>query len=73
MDKLDDMVLGILIFVAFLFLIVTLMALPTMFLWNALMPDLFELPTITFGQAIMVNFLTTILFKPINLNSNKEK
>lgn len=72
MDKLDDMVLGILIFIAIIAVLVVVMALPTMFLWNALMPEVFGLPTISFGQAVMMNLLSTILFKNANIN-NKSK
>lgn len=37
--------------------------LPTMWLWDAVMPDLFSLSTITFWQAMGVNLLAGILFK----------
>lgn len=40
-----------------------IMALPTMWLWNWLMPDLFGLQTIGFWQALGVNILSGILFK----------
>lgn len=53
-----------------LWALVVLWALPTMWLWNWLMPTLFNLPTITFWQAMGLNALTTILFKP-TLNVNK--
>lgn len=40
-----------------------LMVLPTMWLWNWLMPDIFGLQEITFWQALGINFLTGILFR----------
>ncbi|MDP3763595.1 MAG: hypothetical protein Q8Q92_03015 [bacterium] len=38
-------------------------AVPTYFLWNWLMPDLFELPHLTFWQAWGIFWLASILFK----------
>jgi hypothetical protein len=40
-----------------------IMALPTMLLWDWLMPELFGLKTITLFQAWGVNFLSGMLFK----------
>lgn len=40
-----------------------LMALPTMWLWNYLMPDLFSTPEIGFLQALALNTMSSILFK----------
>jgi uncharacterized protein YacL len=45
-------------------------ALPTYLLWNWLMPVIFNLPVITFWQALGINILCEILFKS---NSSKEK
>lgn len=44
---------------------------PLMWLWNWLMPTIFNLPTITFWQALGLNVLTTILFKS-NINNKKD-
>jgi len=44
-------------------LIAILMALPTMLLWNWLMPVIFGLVKISFWQAIGLNLLTDIFFK----------
>lgn len=41
-----------------------LLALPTMWLWNWLMPQLFGLIEINVFQALGINFLSSILFKP---------
>ena len=38
------------------------MALPTMLLWNAVMPDIFGLIEISFIQALCLNFLANIFF-----------
>ena len=40
-----------------------IMALPTMWLWDWLMPELFGLKEITLFQAWGVNFLSGMLFK----------
>lgn len=40
-----------------------IMALPTMWLWDWLMPDLFGLKEITLWQAWGLNFLSGMLFK----------
>jgi len=41
-------------------------------LWNWLMPTLFGLKTITIYQALGINILSSILFKPYKLIRNKE-
>jgi hypothetical protein len=40
-----------------------------MLLWNWLMPNIFGLPEITFWQAIGLNLLSTILFKPTTIKN----
>ena len=60
--------LAVITFLALFSLIVILIvsfiaALPTMLLWNWLMPQLFSLKGITFWQALGVNMLAGILFK----------
>lgn len=51
-----------------------LWALPTILLWNWLMPDLFHLPKIGFLQACGINLLTGILFKSSTVTqSNNSK
>jgi hypothetical protein len=52
-----------LIVVGLLFLSAVILAFPTMFLWNWLMPDIFGLVKIDLYQAMGINFLTNILFK----------
>jgi hypothetical protein len=46
-----------------------IMALPTMLLWDWLMPELFGLKTITLFQAWGLNFLCGLLFKSHTNNS----
>lgn len=48
-----------------------LFALPVMWLWNCLMPEIFGLTTITFWQALGLNVLSGLLFRSTNTNSSK--
>jgi len=52
-----------LIVIGLLLLSAILLAFPTMWLWNWLMPDIFGLMKIDLYQAMGINFLTNILFK----------
>ena len=54
---------AIVIAIMILLLIAVLFAIPTLLLWNWLMPLLFGLKTITLFQAWGVNLLASILFK----------
>lgn len=47
---------------AIISLVALLLGLPLMLLWNWLMPMVFGLPTLTFWQAVGMNFLASILF-----------
>jgi hypothetical protein len=51
------------IVVGLLLLSAIILAFPTMFLWNWLMPDIFGLVRIDLYQAMGINFITHILFK----------
>ncbi|MGD0497551.1 MAG: hypothetical protein ABSC23_03845 [Bryobacteraceae bacterium] len=56
--------LGVLFFALVIVAVLALvLALPTMWLWDYLMPTLFGLKTITFGQALAMNLLTGLLFR----------
>lgn len=67
--------LGVLgVFVAFagiILLMGLLWAIPTMLLWDWLMPELFGLSTITIWQAWGLNILTGIFFKSKTNTTNK--
>jgi hypothetical protein len=52
-----------LIIVGLLLLSSILLAFPTMWLWNWIMPDIFGLVEIDLYHAMGINFLTHILFK----------
>jgi hypothetical protein len=52
-------------------LLVMLLGMPLQLLWNWLMPSIFDLKYITFWEAIGLNLLATILFRPtINIKKN---
>jgi hypothetical protein len=52
-------------------LLVMLLGMPLQLLWNWLMPNLFDLPHISFWQAVGLNLLATILFRPtINIKKS---
>jgi hypothetical protein len=53
-------VLGV---IALVILLAFLLALPTMWLWNYLMPIIFGLIKISFWQALAMNLLSGFLFK----------
>jgi hypothetical protein len=52
-----------LIVIGLLFLSAVILAFPTMFLWNWLMPKLFSVTEIDLYEAMGINFLANILFK----------
>ena len=61
------MVLGFVMFVAFLY------TLPVMWLWNWLMPIIFNLPKINIGQAWGLSLLSSLLFGKSSVNNKKEE
>ena len=52
-------------------LVALIMGLPLMLLWNWLLPTLFGWPSITFWQAVGLNFLSGILFGQKSYKSDK--
>jgi len=56
---------------AIISLVCLLLGLPLMLLWNWLMPMIFGLPTLTFWQAVGINFLASILFGKTTTTSKK--
>ena len=51
-------------FLGLIAIVIVLLGYPVMLLWNWLMPEIFGLSEITFWQAIGLNILCTILFRP---------
>jgi hypothetical protein len=59
-------------FVALIVGLSALMALPFMWLWNGLMPDIFELKVLSFMQAWGLLILSSFLFKNVSVSSKKD-
>jgi len=66
MKKIIENLITFFLFVMFVSIILLILALPTMWLWNWLMPHLFGLVTINFWQALGLNFLSFLLFRNIS-------
>lgn len=62
----EKIIAVILIFILTIVIVGLLAALPTMWLWNWLMPEIFNLIEITFGQALGLVVLSSLLFKSTN-------
>jgi len=58
-------------FIGMIAILIVLLGYPVMLLWNWLMPELFHLSEVTFWQAIGLNLLCTILFRP-SINVKKD-
>lgn len=56
--------------VGFVAMYAVLLALPTMLLWDYVMPIIFSLPPITLFQALGLNLLCGILFRSRSSSSN---
>lgn len=56
-------IIKVLVAIGVLALIGILMALPVMWLWNWLMPEIFGMETLTFWEALGVSLLSNLLFK----------
>lgn len=59
-------------FVALVVVLSALMALPFMWLWNGLMPDIFGLKTLGFLQSWGLLILSGIIFKDSSFSSKKD-
>jgi hypothetical protein len=62
---------GFAVLIGLLAIVIVLLGYPVMLLWNWLIPEIFGLSEITFWQAIGLNVLCTILFRP-NINIKKD-
>ncbi len=56
--------------VGFIAVYAVLLALPTMLLWDYVMPIIFDLPKITLFQALGLNLLCGVLFRSRAASSN---
>ena len=62
---------GFAVLIGLLAIVIVLLGYPVMLLWNWLIPEIFGLSEITFWQAIGLNILCTILFRP-TINIKKQ-
>ena len=58
-----DFLAAIITFALIVVVLAFLIALPVMWCWNYVMPDLFGLIEINFWQALVLSMLTSMLFK----------
>ena len=63
MTQLSEAIETLLAAILVVVLVAVILGFPLMWLWNWLMPGIFNLPEITFFQALGLNALSTILFK----------
>jgi len=63
MTQLNEAIETTLTAILIIALAAVILGLPLMWLWNWLMPTIFNLPEITFWQALGLNALSGILFK----------
>ena len=63
MDTVLELVSLVGVVVLYMVVMAVIMALPTMWLWNWLMPEIFGLKTIGVFQALGLNLLCSILLK----------
>ena len=69
-EKVGTGVLVAVLFAAIMAIFAVLLGYPTKWLWNALMPDIFGLKTITFWQAVRLLYLSGLLLKSSTSKSN---
>ena len=63
-------ILAALLGLAVWFVLALVLSLPVMWLWNWLMPDLFNLPEISWIQAWGISLLSGFLFKGSSVSTN---
>jgi hypothetical protein len=69
--KTEETVTRVLLALGVITLLGILLGLPLQLLWNWLMPTIFNLPTITFWQAMGLNIMASILFKDNSIKNDK--
>lgn len=70
MKQTEETLAKVLLSLGLIALLGILLGLPLQLLWNWLMPTIFNLPTITFWQAMGLNILASILFKDNSIKTN---
>lgn len=72
-EKIEEIFKSVMTLIGLLCLAALIIGLPLWLLWNAVIPDVFGLPHISFWQAVGLNLIANILFKTMSLSSNKTK
>lgn len=73
MEKVQETIAKSILLLGVIVAVGLILGLPLQLLWNWLMPTIFNLPTITFWQAMGLNIMSSILFKSTNINSKNDK
>jgi len=71
MNKITEIIGTVLLVLFIVAVLAFILAFPTLWLWNWLMPAIFGLTKITFWQAVGINILSGILFKSSSSSSKK--
>ena len=69
--KTEETITRVLLALGVIALLGILLGLPLQLLWNWLMPTIFNLPKITFWQAMGLNIMASILFKDNSIKNDK--
>ena len=69
--KTEETLTRVLLAIGVIALLGILLGLPLQLLWNWLMPTIFNLPKITFWQAMGLNIMASILFKDNSIKNDK--
>lgn len=69
----NEAVKGAVIVALTIIILAVLIALPVMFLWNWVMPDIFGLTTIDFKQALCIALLSKCLFSSYKSSKGGDK
>jgi hypothetical protein len=72
MNNITDTITSILTFLLIVAVAALILGFPLMLLWNWLMPIIFNLPQISFLEALGLNALATILFKNSTTTTKKD-
>ena len=72
MDNTKDIASNIFAAIGEIVVFCVIAALPTMWLWNGTLPELFKFPTIDFWMALKISLLAGILFRKSGSSSSSE-
>ncbi len=65
-------VVGVVAVIGMFIVIAGILALPVMWMWDYVMPDVFGLPEVTFWQALWGTLLARFLFTDSGVNASKK-